>query len=66
MNQVELTVGGMGCSGCVDAVTKAVQKVAPSAEVAVDLASGKVSVRSDVARAVIASAIEKAGYDIKS
>lgn len=65
MSDSELSVGGMGCSGCVDAVTRAIKAIAPAAEVTVDLASGKVAVRNGPARETLAAAIEKAGYDIK-
>ncbi|HRK25607.1 MAG TPA: heavy-metal-associated domain-containing protein [Beijerinckiaceae bacterium] len=65
MGELVLNVGGMGCSGCVDAVTRAVEKAAPGAAVTVDLASGRVTVRTDASRETIAGAIARAGYDIK-
>ena len=66
MADITLNVGGMSCSGCADSVTRAVTRVAPDARVVVDLASGRVDVSGAPSREVVAAAIEKAGYDIKS
>lgn len=63
MNQT-FQVQGMSCGHCVGAVTQAVKSVDPAAEVKVDLASGKVEVRSDGERSAIASAIEAEGYKV--
>lgn len=63
MNQV-FEVQGMSCGHCVGAVTQAVKGVDPAAEVKVDLASGKVEVRSDEDRAALAKAIEEEGYTV--
>jgi copper chaperone len=65
MSEVTLKVSGMGCSGCVDAVTRAVKAIAPAADVSIDLAGGTVAVRNGPGREAVAAAIEKAGYDIK-
>lgn len=57
----------MSCQHCVKAVTKAVQSVEPSAEVNIDLASGRVEISPDVAQpAAVAKAIEDAGYPAKA
>jgi len=59
---VQVKVEGMTCGGCVRSVEKAVKAATGAAEVAVDLASGLVSVPdSSDAQAVIA-AIEDAGF----
>lgn len=63
MNQV-FQVQGMSCGHCVGAVTQAVKSVDPQAEVKVDLASGKVEVRSQQDAAAIARAIEEEGYKV--
>ncbi|RYY75905.1 MAG: copper chaperone, partial [Comamonadaceae bacterium] len=55
-------VQGMSCGHCVGAVTQAVRTLDPAAEVSVDLASGKVEVRSQQDHATIAKAIEDEGY----
>lgn len=61
---MQFEVEGMSCDHCVQAVTKAVRAIAPNAEVAVDLASRKVSVNGDDRRDAIATAIEDAGYKV--
>lgn len=63
MNQT-FDVQGMSCGHCAGAVTQAVKSVDPQAEVKVDLAGGKVEVRSDGDRAAIAKAIEEEGYKV--
>jgi Cu+-exporting ATPase len=56
-------VKDMTCEHCVKRVTKAVQSVLPSAEVHVDLATGKVEVSPSPADpAAVAKAIAEAGY----
>jgi len=54
----------MACSGCVDSVTRAIEKVAPGAQVSVDLASGVVTAKEVPSRAIIEAAIIKAGYEV--
>ena len=63
MNQ-SFQVQGMTCGHCANAVTQAVRSVDPQAEVKVDLASGKVDVRSQQDHAAIAQAIEEEGYKV--
>ena len=63
MNQT-FQVQGMSCNHCVGAVTQAVKSVDPQAEVQVDLASGKVEVRSQQDHTAIARAIEEEGYKV--
>ena len=63
MNQT-FQVQGMSCGHCAGAVTKAVKALDPAAEVKVDLASGKVEVRSQGGHAAIAAAIEEEGYKV--
>jgi copper chaperone len=57
-------VQGMSCGHCVSAVTQAVKAVDPQAEVQVDLATGKVEVQSEAARADLAGAIQEEGYQV--
>jgi copper chaperone len=57
-------VEGMSCGHCVQSVTQAVQKVAPKAQVAVDLDAGRVDVAGDDRRDALAAAIEEAGYKV--
>ena len=59
---VELKVEGMTCGHCVSAVTRAVKEADPSAQVQVDLASGRVSVDGRAPEAALRKALEEAGY----
>jgi copper chaperone len=58
-------VDGMTCQGCVNSVTRAIQRLAPSAQVAVELTGGRVSVSRDTSEAVIREAVEGAGFDFR-
>lgn len=64
MADIQLTVTGMACSGCVDSVTKAVQKAAPEAKVSIDLPTGKVTIANAPSRAIVEAAIIRAGYEV--
>ena len=55
-------VGGMTCGGCVTAVTRAIERLDPKAQVSVDLASGKLSVDGAVTRDAVQGAVEEAGF----
>lgn len=55
-----LTVNDMTCSHCVGTVTKALHEALPGAEIAVDLATHKVSFTGD--RQAGEAAIREAGY----
>ena len=59
---IRLKVEGMTCGGCAAAVTRVVQKNDPAAEVAIDLPTGKVEIRSSADAGTLAAAITKAGY----
>ncbi|HYF08912.1 MAG TPA: heavy-metal-associated domain-containing protein [Acetobacteraceae bacterium] len=61
---IELTVEGMSCGHCVTAVTKAVRRRDPAAEVAVDLAARKVTARTTLPREAVASAVAEEGYKV--
>lgn len=56
------TVQGMSCGHCVKAVTQAVQKLDPQAQVQVDLPSQTVEVQSMQPREAIAAVIVDQGY----
>ncbi|MFE5333035.1 heavy-metal-associated domain-containing protein [Embleya sp. NPDC056575] len=60
------TVTGMTCGHCVSSVKAEVGRIDGVTEVAVDLASGKVTVTSDAALAdtAVAAAIDEAGYEL--
>jgi copper chaperone len=63
---MELRVDGMTCEGCVKAVTKAVQRIAPDARVDIDLAAGTVTIDAAVPSGQFAAAIEAAGFAVTS
>lgn len=58
-------VEGMTCGGCVRSVTNAIQAAVPGVTVSVDLETKKVSVDDGIDEAVIAQAVEDAGFDFK-
>jgi copper chaperone len=60
--QIRLQVKGMTCQGCVNSVTRIVKRTDPSAEVAIDLVSGRLEATSAVAPQALADAISAAGY----
>ena len=67
MNTVTLNVSGMTCMGCVNSVKNLVGALPGVAEVRVDLASGRVDVTHDPARATpeaIRAAIDGGGYQV--
>ena len=61
-----ITVSGMSCGHCVDAVQAELGKLAGVERVEVDLASGLVTIESDTALLdeVLAAAIDEAGYEV--
>ncbi len=62
-HDIVLSVKGMTCGGCANAVTRVVKKTDPEAQVQVDLASGRVEARTRADAAQLAAAITKAGYE---
>lgn len=64
MKTVVFKVSGMTCDGCAAAVTRAVKRAAPDADVSVDLAGGKVAVQARVPEAAIVRALRAAGYGV--
>ena len=67
MDRHTYTVTGMTCAHCVAAVTEEVGAVPGVTGVEVDLATGALTVTSDtpVERAVIADAVDEAGYALE-
>jgi copper chaperone len=66
--QQTFQVTGMTCGHCVTAVTEEVGAISDVTDVAVDLASGRVTVGSarEVTTAEMAAAIDEAGYELAS
>ena len=62
------TVVGMTCDHCVAAVTEEVAQIDGVESVAIDLASGRVTVEAatDIPAADFAAAIDEAGYEVAS
>lgn len=58
-------VDGMTCQGCARAVTNAIKEAVPNADVAIDLALGRVTVAGPADEARIRAAIEAAGFDYR-
>jgi len=55
-------VKDLSCGHCVQAVTAAINALDPAADIANDLVSKRVEVRSDREPSAVAAAISKAGY----
>ncbi len=57
-----MQVEGMTCQGCVNAVTRTIQRLDPEATVDVDLGHGRVHVTTRAQSLDVAQALTKAGY----
>jgi copper chaperone len=66
MSTSTYTVAGMTCSHCVAAVTEEVTSIPGVTDVAVDLASGAVTISSQtpVDEPAVRAAVEEAGYEL--
>ena len=64
MNQ-NFQVQGMTCGHCERAVTQAVQRVDPAAEVKINRPAGTVDVQTTQPREAIAQAIAEEGYAVQ-
>ena len=66
MTTQTFTVTGMSCDHCVRAVTEEVAKLPGAQDVAVDLASGSLTVASadGLDPAEVAAAVDEAGYQV--
>lgn len=58
------TVTGMTCGHCEKAVTRALQRIDPQAEVRIDRSQNRVEVRSEQPRERLAQAIADEGYAV--
>jgi copper chaperone len=61
-----MQVEGMTCQGCVNAVTRAVQRLDPSATVDVDLDHGRVHITTNAQSLEVAQALNAAGYEARA
>jgi copper chaperone len=66
MNSYALTVTGMTCNHCVQAIHAEVSAVPGVQQVQVDLPTGRLTLQADreIARAEIAAAVDEAGYQL--
>ena len=60
---IVLNVKGMTCQGCVNSVTRIIRKSDPSADVKIDLATGRVEAHTSVSAASLAAAVTGGGYE---
>lgn len=65
-HKVVLSVDGMTCEGCANAVKRIVQKADPAAQVDVSLAGKRVEATTTASPDALAQAISKAGYPAKA
>jgi copper chaperone len=61
-----MQVDGMTCQGCVNSVTKAIQRLDPGAQVEVDLEHGRVHVMTKAQSIDVAQALSTAGYEARA
>ena len=59
-----LTVSGMTCGGCINAVTRAIQAQDPQAKVQADLATQVVSLETSLSLDLAAQLITDAGFPV--
>jgi copper chaperone len=59
---LEFNIQAMSCGHCVKAITEAVHEVDPKAQVEADLATKRVQVQTEAARAAVVAALAEAGY----
>ncbi|MBB4519003.1 heavy-metal-associated domain-containing protein [Paraburkholderia fungorum] len=61
---IEFQVEGMSCQHCVTAVTNAIREHDDTAQVQIDLATGRVAIESTQPAGTLKSAIDEAGYTV--
>jgi copper chaperone len=61
-----MQVEGMTCQGCVNSVTKAIQRLDSGAKVDVDLEHGRVHVVTKAQALEVAQALNAAGYEAQA
>jgi copper chaperone len=63
--KIILTVDGMTCGGCVEAVKRVIRKADPSADIDVSLETGRVEATTIALADALAAAVTKAGYEAR-
>ncbi len=66
MQERNFEVTGMTCQGCVRAVTRAIQKADPQAEVQVTLEANHLKAQTSLSAAELQARIEGAGFTAKA
>ncbi len=61
---LSLKVSGMTCSGCINAVTRAIQAQDPQAKVAVDLVTQIVELETSLSSEIASQLITDAGFPV--
>jgi copper chaperone len=61
--KIVLSVEGMTCGGCVEAVKRVIRKADPAAEIDVSLETGRVEATTIALAVDLATAVTKAGYE---
>lgn len=61
-NETVLQVSGMSCDGCVQAVTRVLNRVEGVERAVVDLTSARAHVQGTVAPKMLIQAVERAGF----
>ena len=61
--RIVLTVEGMTCGGCVEAVKRVIRKADPTADVSIALETGRVEAVTIAQAVELAAAVTKASYD---
>ena len=61
---LDIGIGGMTCSHCEKAVTRALKQLDPQAQVTIDRSANRVDVQSDQARTLLSQAMTDEGYTV--
>jgi Cu+-exporting ATPase len=59
---IQLSIEGMTCSGCANAVTRALSKVPGVTDVTVDLDAARARIKGQASPPALVAAVEKAGF----
>lgn len=59
------TIPDMSCDGCVNAITRAVQRLDAAARIAADLAAHTIDIQSTAPEPALRAALDDAGYTVQ-
>ena len=63
-NTIELSIQGMTCSGCTNAVGRALRRVPGVTDVSVDLEAGRARIVGAATTKDLVTAVENSGFDV--